>query len=69
MEWISVGNRLPHHEECAYLVTDGEIVDVYTWKNFMNPAKKYKWYWNDRDEFFDMNVTHWMPLPHPPQHN
>jgi hypothetical protein len=61
--WISVKDKLPVEIEKDYLVTDGENIDVYWWKKLRT---KEKWIWNDRDEFFDFNVTHWMPLPELP---
>jgi hypothetical protein len=60
MEWIKCTNRLPLLEEAEYLVSDCQYVDVYWWK-YCNIKKC--WDWSDRDEFFDFNVTHWMPLP------
>ena len=66
MPWIKVKDQLPPPEEKEYLVSDGQYVDVYWWKKFIYSAKKYEWTWSDRDEWFDMTVTHWMPLPEVP---
>ncbi len=67
MEWVSVEDKLPPFKEKEYIVTDGDNVDVYWWKHFRSFGRKQEWCWNDRDEFFDFNVTHWMPLPKPPK--
>ena len=50
-QWISVKNKLPEHNTYV-LVTDGsEVHRSKVWQ-----------------EFFDMGpVTHWMPLPKPPE--
>lgn len=67
MTWISMASELPPFEEKEYLVSDGNYVDVYRWKYFRTTGRKHEWFWTDRDEFFDFNVTHWMPLPQPPK--
>ncbi len=81
MEWISVKDRLPT-EEGDYLVccTDEE---EGVKKNFIH-VDTFRRYWvdqniseNERRSFrsekpcFDpfWNVTHWMPLPAPPEKN
>ena len=59
-DWISVKDRLPE---------PGEYILVYC------PTRKYApvwlgWYWEDFFYLFeqdDDDVTHWMPMPKPPQ--
>ena len=78
-EWISVKDRLPQ-EDGSYLVTtncfgnrqginircfakDGETVDEYDLA-----GQKYVWYFYDSECGYASTkyVTHWMPLPEPP---
>lgn len=73
-EWISVEERLPEpNEECLVsarvgdrVVIDlGEIVRYYDGR-----TNKYGYTWmitNDWDEGEGCEITHWMPLPEPPQ--
>lgn len=62
-EWISVKDRLPEEfvDVLAYL-KNGKI--NRTWRDkvgFRNAtSKKVRWY-------SDGSVTHWMPLPEPPE--
>ena len=59
--WIPVSDSKSLNDLDLYLVTDGEIVSVgfYT----------AKWgTWTSPDDLrLPFNVTHWMPLPEPPQ--
>ena len=64
--WISVDERLPEEAEqeskpfgLCWLVTDGKDVAF----SQMHPAN---WNKEDADGFTEM-VTHWMPLPEPPE--
>jgi hypothetical protein len=79
-EWISVKERLPDYEEWVYVY--GEL-DIGYHKNMRGFAqlKNNVWeiYWDGymADSVFygmgfgcdlkDRYVTHWMPLPEPPQ--
>ncbi|MDE6903190.1 MAG: DUF551 domain-containing protein [Lachnospiraceae bacterium] len=61
MEWISVKDRLPEH--------DGWYLVVH---NFSFPSRKYvelRCFYKHFLEDFLLNgdITHWMPLPDPPQ--
>lgn len=62
MKWISVSDRLPDvlspmsYE--IYITTDGKYVRILRWMN--------KKFWDDR-YLHNPIVTHWMPLPEPPQ--
>ena len=73
-EWISVEERLPEpNEEClvSARVGDRVVIDlgkiVKCWNGLTN---KYGFTWmitNDWDEGEGCEITHWMPLPEPPQ--
>ena len=62
MEWISVKDRMPRNENEVVLVTDGTY--TYTARYLYDS-------WHCVCECFDGSsiecVTHWMPLPKPPQ--
>ena len=68
MEWISVNDRLPD-ESCECLgVVDGEVTEV----SYSPKQMGYICVWSmcDADGFKPLSddaVTHWMPLPEPPQ--
>ena len=61
-EWISVKDRLPQVKEDV-LIYDSQHCNIYK-----------AWYISDIDVWFSneylpqfINITHWMPLPKPPQ--
>ncbi|MEW3322664.1 ead/Ea22-like family protein [Escherichia coli] len=60
--WISCSERMPEGY-ADVLVTDGEHVEVKWWDE--------SGYWNSwtelNSDIFDDEITHWMPLPEPPQ--
>ena len=63
-EWISVAERLPE-ETGRYLTANKrgddkiDVFDLWFDGGF--------WYIDDEDDMFDYEVTHWMPMPHPPK--
>ena len=57
-EWISVEERLP--------VIQGKYL-VYTYDRRMFMCDLIDHYCNGDLQFDDYRVTHWMPLPQPPQ--
>lgn len=57
-EWISVEERLP--------VIQGKYL-VYTFDRLMFVCDLIDHYCNGDLQFDDYRVTHWMPLPQPPQ--
>lgn len=68
MEWISVKERLPD-EGIAVLcsrsdagIIVGEVNIIY---DFFE--KTHNAVWNECQEFIEIDVTHWMPLPEPPK--
>ncbi|HGT9156615.1 DUF551 domain-containing protein [Escherichia coli] len=60
--WISCSERMPEGY-ADVLVTDGEHVEVKWWDE--------SGYWNSwtelNSDIFADEITHWMPLPEPPQ--
>ena len=69
--WIPVSERLPERWEHVDVWPDPRD-DTY---NFYAPAdggtngvKAGRWYYNDRDGYdTEIRVTHWRPLPSPPE--
>ena len=63
-EWISVTESLPE-ETGRYLTANKrgddkiDVFDLWFDGGF--------WYIDDEDDMFDYEVTHWMPMPHPPK--
>ncbi|MGX8702904.1 MAG: DUF551 domain-containing protein [bacterium] len=67
--WIPVTERLPEetdhylvHIECK---CDGELMSKWTQVAWF--CKKFYWEHSYGTEFFKETVTHWMPLPEPPE--
>ena len=64
-EWISVDDRLPRESEVvlAYSVKFGIIQRIYT-----SYIGEVRWWshgcWNSTEQ---LRITHWMPLPEPPE--
>ena len=62
-EWISVKDKLPDRSHKSYLVWAtipglNPVIDIGKWDEIQQGW--YGWYHNMA------NVTHWMPLPSPP---
>jgi len=59
MDWISIKDRMPDIED-EYLVADSKIVSTLEFRN-------KKWYSDSLDVYIPKGrITHWMPLPKPP---
>ena len=57
-KWISVTERLPRCGERVLVINDGSVWEAYL-------SISHKWV---RQEFvWAAKVTHWMPLPQPPE--
>ncbi|EFH9384048.1 DUF551 domain-containing protein [Escherichia coli] len=65
--WISCSERMPEDTKMLLAFSQGEIVAAY-WNWVVNPIdyKKYKAFTYLSGNILD-DVTHWMPLPEPPQ--
>ena len=63
-EWISVDSKLPE-EPGLYLVFDGLMVGATEWVRMSpNHGEGFEW-----DIFTGEEVTHWMPIPAPPEND
>lgn len=60
-EWISVEERLPSNET-RVLIMHGDVVATGVWSGLSWSAFSI-----DRPINIYREVTHWMPLPEPPQ--
>ncbi|MFN6189739.1 MAG: DUF551 domain-containing protein [Planctomycetia bacterium] len=60
-EWISVSERLPESGDMVMVWNYGE--HVLAWLNFTNNGTAY---FSSKDDS-NFEVTHWMPLPRPPE--
>ncbi|MHP96039.1 Eaa protein [Escherichia coli] len=65
--WISCSERIPEDTKMLLAFSQGEIVAAY-WNWVVNPIdyKKYRAFTYLSGNILD-DVTHWMPLPEPPQ--
>ncbi|EJC0742305.1 ead/Ea22-like family protein [Escherichia coli] len=65
--WISCSERMPEDNKMLLAFSQGEIVAAY-WNWVVNPIdyKKYRAFTYLSGNILD-DVTHWMPLPEPPQ--
>lgn len=65
--WISCSERMPKDTKMLLAFSQGEIVAAY-WNWVVNPIdyKKYRAFTYLSGYILD-DVTHWMPLPEPPQ--
>ncbi|MGI9569505.1 MAG: DUF551 domain-containing protein [Desulfobulbia bacterium] len=57
-EWISVEDRLPESEGMYLCYSENGIQQV------VYSAARYERY---SEHFMPFNITHWMPLPEPPE--
>ena len=65
--WISCSDRMPEDTKMLLAFSQGEIVAAY-WNWVVNPIdyKKHRAFTYLSGNILD-DVTHWMPLPEPPQ--
>jgi hypothetical protein len=66
MKWISVKDRLPEIDQkvlvWACSSPDPEFVDI----GFYDPESSPETLWRC-EEYMDIHVDYWMPLPNPPK--
>ena len=73
-QWISVEERLPERNG-EYIVTacdEGEPYDEIIWNDTVVVCAEYYkgcWTWEENSTEYSLDgiVTHWMPLPEPPE--
>ena len=69
MKWISVNNKktkptVKQHKR--FLVSNGKEISIAFWAYMHeSPTVIYEWWFKDYKII--ENVTHWMPLPAPPE--
>lgn len=66
-EWIKCSERMPENTQMLLAFSQDEIVAAY-WSWVVNPIdyKKYRGFTYLSGIILD-DVTHWMPLPEPPE--
>lgn len=64
MKWISVKKNLPGDSitVLAYSKDAGRCLCYYIYE-------VEKWFYDNIDSLEEVNITHWMPLPDPPEDN
>lgn len=74
MEWISVKDRLPEKHVIVLVFNDTKDIFVAT-MDIIHPVyqNEPKLYWSFEPSGWgsccSKDITHWMPLPEPPQEN
>ncbi len=63
VEWISVEDRLPQYDKEVVYIDKSN--DIHLGRLESGMGKEI--YWTHYDFLEDEDVTHWMPLPHPPK--
>jgi len=74
-EWVSVGERLPETNQVYIVCCNDEGAPygegIWYQKNVVVAAEYYggSWTWYEGSHEYDLEgiVTHWMPLPEPPE--
>jgi len=63
-QWISVEDRLPEKDGAYLTILDGRGHGYYGHPEITYGSHDWHCFWNARGA---MIVTHWMPLPEPPE--
>ena len=58
-QWISAKEQSPEDFNNVLIVVDGEVMEGYFLRNHRG--------WYSRDGKIQFGVTHWQPLPEPPE--
>jgi len=64
-KWISVKDRLPDKTGQEFLginMNQGSVMNLFYWSTV------YKYFKSKGDIVLSLQITHWMPLPEPPEH-
>ena len=69
MQWINAKDRLPETDECVLVIASGQyknvkLVDAYQLANY---CAGEGWCLDEYPEMDYLSITHWMPLPDPPE--
>lgn len=67
--WIPVEERLPDHDELVLVIASGKPKENITLDEAVELATLYSdgWCLETWPEWVGAKVTHWMPLPEPPE--
>lgn len=73
-DWVNTKDRLPERNG-TYIVTacdEGEPYDMIIWNDTVVVCAEYYkgcWTWEENNTEYSLDgiVTHWMPLPEPPE--
>lgn len=66
MEWISVKDRLPETGDTVLAWRESTFTPGVYYASTGTFGFYHEGIWGDKDED-NWNVTHWMPLPEPPE--
>lgn len=68
-KWISVKDRLPNHHDMVLVWMEGKDCPDYVSMAFWAKTEGWGWTKGDGNKANDLwgTVTHWMPLPEPPE--
>jgi len=61
-EWISVEERLPEENEQVLMCAINFVGEAY-----INYDEKWMRFGFEIEDFLQATVTHWMPMPEPPE--
>lgn len=65
-EWISVKDRLPEKSQAVLAFSRDKVQQIAELRDDISGMHRYKWDCDTYDLESDW-VTHWMPLPDPPE--
>lgn len=71
-QWIPVAERLPQKSGCYLVIrnfglTGERDIAVFLYSEYCFPGKNMFSRYGTNDVFYNKSVTHWMPLPEPPE--